>query len=433
MNKSYEVVIVGAGLAGLSCAVHLKKRNIPFVVVEGSDAVGGRIRTDKVDGFLLDRGFQVLLTAYPEAQKIFNYDTLNLQNYSPGALVRSNGKFHRVSDPFREPDRVLETLMTPIGNLNDKLNVARIRLTFTGQTIEQTLTAPETTTLEYLRKQGFSDSMIEKFFCPFFGGIFLDRQLATTSRKFAFFFKMFSQGDTALPELGMEELPKQLALKTGLENIRLNTRVSTVADKKVVTSTGEILEAPYIVLATDRHAMGDLLLEAKMEATERSTTCLYFAADKPPIEDPLLVLNGDRKGPINNLCVPSNISRAYAPDGKSLVSVTVIGTDEDPASLEGAVRSQLEDWFGSVVKEWRLLRTYRIEKALPRQNIPTQFTSQKYEPQPGVFVCGDYLSTGSINGALESGRIVAEQIIARNQVTTNNNVAIQNQVNGTNQ
>ncbi len=413
MNNKYQVLIVGAGLAGLACAAHLKKQGISFLLLEGSDGVGGRIRTDEVDGFRLDRGFQVLLTAYPEAEKLFDYKKLKLKNYSPGALVRSNGKFHRVSDPFREPEKTIETLMSPIGNLSDKLHVARLRLTLMGQTIRQTLTSPEFSTLEYLQRQGFSESMIDKFFRPFFGGIFLESKLETTSRKFAFFFRMFSAGDTAIPELGMEELPKQLAEKVGMENIRLNTAISAAADGKLVTSAGETFEAPYIVLATDQRSLGRLLYDIEIEPTENSTTCLYFAAKKPPTDEPILLLNGDGIGPINNMCVPSNVSPACAPEGQSLISVTVLGTRRDNGTLETAVRSQLEDWFGSGVKEWRRLRTYRIDHALPRQTVPTQFENQRYEVRPGTFVCGDHMSTGSINGALESGRTVAETIVSQ--------------------
>jgi phytoene dehydrogenase-like protein len=413
MNKKYEVIIVGAGLAGLACAAQLKKRNIPFVIFEGGDSVGGRIRSDGAEGFILDRGFQVLLTAYPEAKKVFNYDKLNLKTFSPGALVRSKGKFHRIADPFREPDKTLETLMAPVGNLGDKLNVARLRLTLLGQTNEQTLTAREMSTLEYLREQGFSEPMIDKFFRPFFGGIFLEPHLETSSRKFAYLFKMFSAGDTAIPALGMEEMPKQLAESVGMENIQLNTEVALVGDRTVVLSGGDTYEAPYVVLATDRQSALNLLFDVEPDHSDRSTTCLYFAAPKPPTDEPILILNGDGQGPVNNLCVPSNVSPAYAPKGQHLVSVTVIGTRKNNNVLETAVREQLESWYGSQVKDWRRLRTYRIDHALPRQNQPTDFVKPKFEVRPGTFVCGDHMSTGSINGALESGRKVAEVIIAR--------------------
>lgn len=413
MNRDYQVIIVGAGLAGLACGLHLQKQSIPFIILESSDAPGGRIRTDEVDGFLLDRGFQILLTEYPEAKKVFDYDKLNLKRFSPGALVRLGKKFHRVSDPFREPDKAIETLFAPIGTLGDKMNIARIRLTLLGQPIEKILTATEYTTMELLKLQGFSQSIIDKFFRPFFGGIFLESKLDTSSRKFEFFFRTFSDGDNVVPEKGMQELPKQLAEKIGLANIRLNTKVASVANQSVTTEDGEIYNAPYVVVATDRRAMGKILYDTDLKEDERSVTCLYFACDSAPIKEPILVLNGEKTGPINNLCVPSNISPAYAPSGQALVSVTVLGTRKDHNALEKAVRSQLEDWFGSDVKGWRRLRTYRIDNALPKQDPPTSFVENKNEVRPGIYVCGDHMNTGSINGALVSGREVAEMIAAR--------------------
>jgi phytoene dehydrogenase-like protein len=410
MSKDYEVVIIGAGLAGLACALHLKKRDIPFVILESSDAPGGRMRTDEVEGFLLDRGFQILLTDYPEAKAMLDYDKLELKAFSPGALVRFAKKFHRVSDPFREPDKALETLFAPIGSLGDKMNIARLRLTLTGQTINKILKAPESSTMDSLKHQNFSQEMIDRFFRPFFGGIFLERELETTSRNFEFYFRTFSTGDNVIPKSGMQEIPNQLAEKVGLSNIRFNTKVAAVANQTAITDDGEKFEAPHMVIATDRKALGQVLYDVEMSEDDRSVTCLYFACQKPPISEPILVLNGDSEGPINNLCVPSNVSPAYAPDGQSLVSVTVLGTRDDHDALEKEVRAQLEEWYGADVKTWRRLRTYRIDHALPKQNPPTSLVDNKYEVMPGIFVCGDHMSTASINGALESGRKVGELI-----------------------
>lgn len=410
MNRDYQVIIIGAGLAGLACGLHLQKKNIPFIILENSDAPGGRIRTDKVDGFLLDRGFQILLTEYPEARKLFDYEKLDLKPFSPGALVRLGKKFHRVTDPFREPDKALETLFAPIGTLTDKMNIAKIRLTLTGQPIEKILTATEYTTMELLKLQGFSQSIIDKFFRPFFGGIFLESKLETSSRKFEFFFRTFSGGDNVIPAKGMQELPNQLAEKLGLSNIKLNTRVTNVTNQTVTTEDGETYEAPHVVIATDRRAMGKILYGTDLSEDDRSVTCLYFACDTAPIKEPILVLNGEKTGPINNLCVPSNVSSDYAPPGQALVSVTVLGTRKDHNALEKAVRSQLEEWFGRDVKGWHRLRTYRIDNALPKQNPPTSFVENKNEVRPGVYVCGDHMSTGSLNGALQSGREVAAMI-----------------------
>jgi phytoene dehydrogenase-like protein len=410
MNRDYQVVIVGAGLAGLACGLHLKKKNIPFIILESADAPGGRIRTDEVDGFLLDRGFQILLTEYPEARNIFDYEKLDLKPFSPGALVRLGKKFHRVTDPFREPDKALETLFAPIGTLTDKMNIAKIRLTLLGQSEEKILTATEYTTMELLKLQGFSQSIIDKFFRPFFGGIFLESKLETSSRKFEFFFRTFSRGDNVVPAKGMQELPNQLAEKLGLSNIKLNTRVTNITNHTVTTEDRETYEAPHVVIATDRRAMGKILYGTDLSEDDRSVTCLYFACDTPPIKEPILVLNGEKTGPINNLCVLSNVSSDYAPPGQALVSVTVLGTRKDHDALEKSVRSQLEEWFGRDVNGWRRLRTYRIDNALPKQNPPTSFVENKNEVRPGIYVCGDHMSTGSTNGALQSGREVAAMI-----------------------
>lgn len=425
MSSSHnEVVIVGAGLAGLGCALHLKKMGIPFTILEAADAVGGRIRTDIVDGFRLDRGFQVFLTAYPEARRVLRYNRLQLKSFQPGALVRYQGRFHRVSDPMRDPAHVLDTIASPIGTLADKMKVAKLRLAVaTGATTSGSsggslsnggeAAAKGNTTLQTLKTKGFSDAIIDRFFKPFFGGVFLERELSTSSRNFEFLFRMFSSGDTVLPANGMEEIPKQLAQQVGHENIRLNTRVLAVAENEVVLETGDRIEASHIVIATEGKVVSEMLYDITAPERDNAVTCLYFAADgAPPVSEPILVLNGDREGIINNLCVPSVVSSAYAPEGKSLISVTVLGNPAvDDATLEQRVRAELEKWYGAdEVRAWNHLRTYRINNALPQQPADTGSRPITYEVRRGLYVCGDHMSMSSINGALESGRRVANQI-----------------------
>lgn len=407
--EEQSVIIVGAGLAGLSCAYYLKKQRIPFVILEASNAPGGRIRTDVLEGFQLDRGFQVFLTAYPEARRVLNYQELNLKSFIPGALVRYQGRFHRVSDPVRDPAHTIETLASPIGTLADKLQVARLKFKSPARN------GRRQSTREALSEMGFSDSIIERFFRPFFAGIFLEKELQTTSRNFSFLFQMFSSGDTTLPELGMEEIPRQLALAIGIENIRLHRRVVAVAENTVALADGTSMSAAHIVVATEGSAASQLLFDAVPENSDNAVTCLYYGADTPPLSEPILVLNGEDGGLINNLCVPSQVSRAYAPQGKSLISVSVLGNPRlSDAELERQVRRELEDWYGAQVQQWQHLRTYRIENALPRQivgSVPDQ--PPNCELRPGVYVCGDHMQMGSINGALESGRHVASLIGAR--------------------
>ena len=192
MNQ--DVVIVGAGLSGLCCARQLQQQGVGFVLLESSDRVGGRVRTDVVEGFRLDRGFQVFLTSYPEAQRILDFESLQLKPFLPGALVRYGGRFHELTDPWRRPFAAVRSLWSPIGSLADKLRVASLRRQSLRGTIEDRFRDPETTSLQSLQRSGFSSSMIDRFFKPFLGGIFLDAELQSSSRMLHFVFRMFSTG-----------------------------------------------------------------------------------------------------------------------------------------------------------------------------------------------------------------------------------------------
>ena len=412
MTPIPEVLIVGAGLAGLSCARRLAALGIPYQILEASDAVGGRVRTDHVEGFLLDRGFQVLLTAYPEARRVLDYTSLDLRSFYPGALVRFNGRFHRVADPWRRPIDAVTHVFSPIGTLWDKCAVARLRHRVRAGSIDELLQRPETTTHAALINAGFSDAMIGRFFRPFFGGVFLGRELRTTSRMLEFVFRMFSQGEIAVPASGMGAIAQQLARSLPRETIRLQTRVKGIQEGAVFLDSGERLHSRAVVLATDG-ATAAQLLDTQVVPHSQKVTCLYFATPKPPLAEPILVLNGDGQGVVNSLCVLSAVAPTYAPPESALVSVTVLG---DPAAsdqeLETAVRSELATWYGhDVHHQWRHLRTYRISYALPQQYPPSQVsTDYPVRIRPNLFVCGDHYGTASINGAMESGRKAAEAV-----------------------
>jgi hypothetical protein len=272
-----DVVIVGAGLAGLCCARQLVGAVLRPVILEASDGVGGRIRTDIVDGFRLDRGFQVFLTSYPEARAVLNYEALKLRAFRPGACIRYGGHFYRLADPWRHPWAGLRSIFSPIGTLADKLRVARLRSRTLAGTLEDRFRDPETTTLQGLRDEGFSESMIERFFRPFLGGIFLERELQTSSRMFRFVFRMFSQGDACLPSDGMEAIPRQIASQLPEGTIRLGTRVAGVEPGRVRLENGDALDARAVVVATDGPTAVHLLGE-KQTASGQAVTCLYFAA-----------------------------------------------------------------------------------------------------------------------------------------------------------
>ena len=411
-----DVLIVGAGLAGLNCARHLHRRGIPFQLLEASDGVGGRVRTDRVDGFLLDRGFQVLLTAYPETRIALDYDALDLRPFYDGALIRTGGRFYRLADPLRRPLDAPATLFAPIGSLLDKLKVGWLRWNVLRGSVENLLRRPEVTTLDALRDRwGFSEEMIDAFFRPFLGGILLDRDLQASSRMFEFVFRMFSKGATAIPATGMEAIPRQLAAGLPPSSIHLETRVARVEPGQVHLENGEKREARAVVVATEAPEVERLLghSDARIRTSGRSTVNLYYSTDVPPVKKPILVLGADpSEGPINNLVVLTNAAPSYAPRGTSLVSISVVGSpEESDDEVERQVRRQLVTWYGAAAETWRHLRTYRIPYALPEQAPP--FLTPPERPlklQEGLYVCGDHCRTASINGAMAAGRHAAARI-----------------------
>ena len=420
----HDVIVIGGGLAGLACALRLQQQGIEALVLEGADRVGGRVRTDRVEGFALDRGFQVYLTAYPEGRRVLDLGALGLRPFYPGALVRRRGRFHKVADPWRHPLDGIAGLVSPVGTLGDKLKVRALRRRARGGTVEERLSAPQTTTLEALHGDGFSDGMIDAFFRPFLGGVFLERDLQTSSRMLEFVFRMFSVGDAALPVSGMQAIPEQLSLRLPVGAVRTDTVVVGVDREGVTLAGGKRLPARAVVIATEgpeavRLAAGDLSVTAGPAPAARGATCLYFATSKAPIAEPILVLagDGDGDGPVNNLCVPSQVQPGYAPPGASLVSVTVVGVPAlGDAALLAAVLDQLTAWFGAAVRGWQHLRTYRIPYALPSAT-PADLDppSRPARLRDGLYVAGDHRETPSIQGALVSGRLAAEALIAESE------------------
>ena len=406
-----DVLVVGAGVSGLVAALELKRRGFSVLVLEASDEVGGRIRTDVVNGFLLDRGFQVLLTAYPEARRCLDFDALDLRPFEPGAIVRTNGRFHTISDPIRRPRKAPPSAFAPIGSLNDKLLIAKLRGELLDAEIDQILSAPEGTTLSALRGYGFSEKIIERFFRPFLGGIFLDPELATSDRMFRFVYRMFAQGTAAIPNGGMQAIPKQQASHLGEGAIRFHSRVQHVWGGGVRLESGEELLAGAVVVAGDPIQASRLLPDAGIRTAMRGVRCLYFAAADPPIGERYLVLNGDGDGSINNLCVPSVIAPGYAPPGCHLISVTVLHAPLSEDRLIRDVREQLLDWFGEQADGWEYLRFYHIEEALPDQSIEHGGVAMSpVRARPGLYYCGDHCGTASINGAMLAGRRAAEAV-----------------------
>jgi len=409
----HDVLIVGAGLAGLACALELHGKGATPLVLEAGDAVGGRVRTDVVDGFLLDRGFQVILEAYPECRRLLDYDALGLRPFYPGAEIWTGDGFNRFADPYRRPQDALATLASPPGTFSDKLKVTTFRKEVLAGAAEDLLQGPDRTVQEDLRAFGFSDEMVDRFFRPFFGGVLLNRELSDSSRIFRYIFRMFSVGAIAIPAEGMGQIPNQLAARLPDGAIRLNSRVASVDAGKVVLESKEELRGEAVVVATEGPEAARLL-PGIPEPGSKATTCVYFDAPKAPLSGPVLILNGSGTGLVNHVAVLSEVSPDYAPSGRHLVSVSCLGIPDLPeeALLDG-VMAQMARWFGDEVGDGRHLRIYRIPHALPLQSPGVlEPPEREVRVYPGVFVCGDHRETASLQGALHSGRRAAEAVLA---------------------
>lgn len=408
-----DVVIVGAGLAGLACATELQRAGRRVRVYEAGDQVGGRVRTDEVDGYRLDRGFQVYLTAYPEGQRLLDYGALDLRAYPAGARVRTPTGFALVGDPLRDPLALPATLMAPVGSLADKLRILRWRIRTGGGDAARLLEGDDVTTAQMLEQAGFSRTMRERFFTPFLGGVFLDSELSTSRRMADYVWRMFSTGSAAIPARGMQEIPRQLARRLSTGTVVTGSPVADVRARGVRLQSGEWVEANHVVVATDMDQAARLVAGVAVRSW-RSTTCLWFAADAPPATSAHLMLNGTGTGRVNTVTVPTLLTDGLAPAGKHLVCVSLVGESElADDTLQAAIRDELRGWFGDVVDGWRGLAVQRITNALPSQNVgDLEPPSRAVHAGDGLWICGDHVEQSSIQGALLSGSRVARAILA---------------------
>eukprot|EP00798_Chlamydomonas_sp_ICE-L_P027169 gene27169-2409_t len=388
LPKEADVIVVGAGIAGLSAALQLQKSGVNDVLVlESSDAA------------LLD------------------YEALDLKPFYAGADVWWNGDFHRVADPLRHLVDGLMSLTNPIGSVGDKVNVGIFRLRCLLGTADELLQKEETTTIGKLKAEGFSDDMINRFFRPFLGGIFFDRSLSMSSRLFAWVMRMLATGSNCLPSEGIGAVVKQMEARLPSDSIVCGAKVDKVVSQsagtpaQVFMSDGSVIIArKAVIVAVEgpeaKRLLGESIATSPSKEGPGVGTCnLYYKAPKSPSPLPILFLNGEDVGIVNNCCFPSVVSPSYAPPGQTLVSVSTIGTYDELSdeALDQAVRKHLSKWFGSKeVDEWGYLRTYRIPFAQPSQTPPTNFF-RPVDLGGGILVCGDHRDSATLDGAIKSG------------------------------
>lgn len=402
-----DVVIVGAGLAGLCCARTVADAGLTVAVLEAADAVGGRVRTDLVDGYRLDRGFQILLTAYPEVVARLDLDALRLATFDPASLVWTGRSMQRVADPLRRPGALLDTLRADVGSLADKARVGVLRQRLVSSDPRQLLRDADRTAADALREAGFSERMVHRFFRPLLGGIQLDLDLASSARMAEVIFRCLAVGDAAVPALGMQAIPDQIAAGLPAGTVRCGSPVARLDRRAVVTSDGTTVQGRAVVVATEGPGASRLLGLA--DPGSKQVSALWFASDEPPVRGRSIVLDGEAAGPVANFAVLSEVAPTYAPAGRSLFVAACPG--EFGLDLETTALAQMRRWFGGVVEDWELLRSDRIVHGQPTSAPP--FSPKKsVSLGDGRFVAGDHRDTPSIQGAMFSGRRCGEAVVA---------------------
>jgi phytoene dehydrogenase-like protein len=403
-----DVVVVGAGLAGLAAARRLRARGLTPLVLEAGDDVGGRVRTDVVDGFQLDRGFQVLLPAYPELRRTVDLDALRLRPFTRGAIaLTSAGRYH-LAPPWHGPGAVLDTARFGLTHVKDTAVLAAM----SARDLARPSADEGVAIAEDLAGRGLSARTVDEVLRPFLAGVFLDPPLATSARLFHLIWRCFLRGGGALPESGMRALPRQLAATLPEGAVRTHSPVAEVTGTTARLEGGEALRARAVVVATDGDQAARLLPGVPAPRWH-SVTTWYFSTPSAPTDRPTLVTDG--VDPLlTNTAVLSNVSPTYAPGGQALVSASVperVAGDAARDVAEDRIRARLARLYDRDTSAWTTVARYAIPRALPVL-APGDPLRREVRAGEGRYVCGDHRDTPSVQGALVSGRRAADAVVA---------------------
>ncbi|MEM9361332.1 MAG: NAD(P)/FAD-dependent oxidoreductase [Bacteroidota bacterium] len=406
-KSDYKIHIVGAGVSGLVAATVLEKNGYSPVIIESTDRVGGRVKTDFHDTIPFDHGFQVLLTAYPMAQKYLDMNDLELSYFDPGAVIWRDGKINTIGDPLRNFLFAIPTLVSKIGTIADKIKILKLQQRLRKKTIEQIFESPEMTTMEYLKDFGFSDKMIAPFFVPFFSGIFLETNLTTSSRMFEFVYKMFGEGLAAIPKKGIEAIPNQLKSKLHQTEFRFNTKVVNVTDGCISLEDGKKIQSDLTIIATDANSLVSNLRYQDFQWKGCDT--LYFEVKKPVSKFKVIQLIADEKSLINNVFSLNDVYQ-YKTD-THVLSVTLVKAHKlSKDTLVKRVSEELREYLG--MTEVKFLKQYSIQKALPDvNNVQISISPEETRLTSRIFLAGDALLNGSLNGAMQAGELAALGVV----------------------
>ncbi len=391
------VVIIGAGISGLTCGAYLKKNGIDFTIYEKSSHPGGRVHTEANDGYLYDLGFQVFNPMYPEVKRLLSTWKLGLKRFNSGAKVFNGEKFVSIDDPRKSPGTIFKTLRPEIGTFRDRMKLYKLSKECKKMDIENLQSANQSTH-DFLHGYGFSDEILDLFLFPFVRGIFLEKKLNTDASFFKFVFRMFNDGYATLPKGGMKSVPEHLEKMVGKKNIQYNYEVSKIKKDKIVFTNGAQVPADKIVLACDPEVTSEFLGQVN-KVGKKSTNTYYFNSPKSFDKYLYLIPDSDK---INHVAFLSDVQRKYSKSG-TLVSVSSIGA----SSFKGAtILDECKKYFGDDCKDWTFLKSFKISYALP-----AKFSyGSEGDQVKNIYFIGDYTQDPSVNGAMKSGRLLAEKL-----------------------
>ncbi|MFE5628809.1 NAD(P)/FAD-dependent oxidoreductase [Streptomyces sp. NPDC056543] len=401
----YDVVVVGAGAAGLACAGDLCAEGLRVALLEAGDTMGGRMRTDRVAGFTADRGFQVFNTSYPQVKRRIDLKALRLRPFTPGVLVHTEDGPRRFTDPSRRPKESRDLLPGRLASGRDLLALSALSARDALAPASVLRRGTDGTTRDALAAAGVSPRLVETFFRPFLSGVFLEDRLETSARFFHLVWRSMLRGTLCLPAAGIGAVPVQLASRLPQGVLRTGTPVSALTPGGVALADGCEVPARAVVVATGQRVAAELLPGLRVP-DGRTVTTVYHAAARPPSEEPVLVVDSRRR--FLNTCVLTAVQPGFSTDGRALVSTSVLGSPDaaDTAILLGA----LGEVYGAETADWELVHRVTVTDALPAMPGPTPL-SRTARWAPGRYVCGDHRATGSLQGALASGARAARAVL----------------------
>jgi len=404
MKPDHPIRIIGAGMSGLVAAVYLHQNGFPVTIHDTARHIGGRLETTQKNGWALDRGFQVLLTEYPLTKKYLDYGDLDLIYFKPGAKIFSSGKSYCIGNPLQDLSLAWPTLKYPWATLSDKWKLARLTQGLLATDLPEIFSRAERTTENYLIEKGFSSPMIQSFFRPFFGGIFLEKKLTTSSRMFEFVLKMFSSGQAAVPANGIQQMANQLARQIPSNSIHLGQKVTNKEPQSISLDDGTKLEASAVLCA---HAQP----ESSLQKWNRCMNIYFSSSDPQVITVPMIGLIADENSPVTNFHYLNKVPGGPSSD-EQIVSVTLLPPHNNYSQEQGIQEAQQELAKHAGLRDLKLLAVFEIDQALPvHQEVKLEASPAEIRDQSGIYYCGDALTAPSLNMAMGTGEKAAQMIM----------------------